>query len=72
MTRRDFFKLSLKGVITAGLAKGLFELVKPEHILASTSNIRRVFLIVALECFCCGLCILAFNLENEIPYESSV
>lgn len=72
MTRRDFFKLSLKGVITAGLAKGLFELVKPEYILASTSNIRRVFLIDAHECCGCGLCIKACKLENEIPYESSV
>jgi len=72
VNRRDFLKLSLKGVAGIAVAKGLDEICRPEEGLAAAKPVRWVFLVDTYKCIGCGFCVKACKLENGIPYEANV
>lgn len=72
MTRRDFFKYTLKGLGGIVLAKGLGEIFRPLPGQASLKPVRWVFLVDTYQCIGCGFCVKACKLENEIPFEANV
>ncbi|MEW6117824.1 MAG: 4Fe-4S dicluster domain-containing protein [Nitrospirota bacterium] len=75
ITRREFFRFTIKGMAGLAVPLAALELVKPGTLFANrtgAAGVRWIFLVDTYRCVGCGLCVKACKQENEIPYEANV
>ena len=72
MKRRDFLKHSLVVIAGAAVPATALDWLNPKEVLASTPDLRWIFLVNTHKCVGCGFCVKACKEENEIPHEANV
>mgnify|MGYP001815647356 FL=1 len=73
-SRRSFLKDAVGGTLASVLPLSAFTFLTSEEAKAAVeeSKVRWAFLVDAIKCVGCGLCVKACKTENEIPYDSPV
>ena len=73
-SRRVFLKDVMSGTLASVLPLSAFTFLTTEEAKAAVeeSKVRWAFLVDAIKCVGCGLCVEACKTENEIPYDSPV
>lgn len=73
-SRRAFLKDAVGGALAFVMPLNAFTFLTTEEARAAVtnSNVRWAFLVDAMKCVGCGLCVEACKNENEIPYDAPV
>ena len=73
-SRRAFLKDAVGGTLASVLPLSAFTFLSIEEARAAVegSKVRWAFLVDAIKCIGCGMCVTACKNENEIPFDAPV